>query len=51
MSGVRLRIPVSLDGYAAGQDVLVAGGADVAGQYLRAGLVDEMLIRLEFARR
>lgn len=31
---------------AGGQDVALAGGADVAGQYLRAGLVDEMEIHL-----
>jgi dihydrofolate reductase len=31
---------------AAGQDVLVAGGANAAQQYLAAGLLDEMLINL-----
>jgi dihydrofolate reductase len=31
---------------AGGKDVALAGGADVAGQYLRAGLVDEMDIHL-----
>jgi dihydrofolate reductase len=31
---------------AAGRDVALAGGADVAQQYLRAGLVDEMEIHL-----
>jgi dihydrofolate reductase len=31
---------------AGGQDVLVAGGADIARQYLRANLVDEMEINL-----
>ena len=31
---------------AGGQDVALAGGASVAGQYLRAGLVDEMEIHL-----
>jgi dihydrofolate reductase len=29
---------------AGGKDVALAGGAQVAGQYLRAGLVDEMLL-------
>lgn len=31
---------------AGGKDVSLAGGADVAGQYLKAGLVDEMEINL-----
>ncbi len=31
---------------AAGQDVALAGGADVARQYLRAGLLDELQIHL-----
>jgi dihydrofolate reductase len=31
---------------AGGQDVMLGGGADVAGQYLRAGLVDEMELHL-----
>jgi dihydrofolate reductase len=31
---------------AGGKDVALAGGADIAQQYLNAGLVDEMLINL-----
>src|SRR5947199_330815 len=59
MSKLRLNVTMSLDGYLAGpnqseenplgegagaKDVALGGGADVARQYLAAGLLDELQI-------
>ena len=54
MSRLRLRLSISLDGYAAGpnqsvqkgKDVALAGGANISQQYLNAGLVDEMQLHI-----
>ncbi|HET6360500.1 MAG TPA: dihydrofolate reductase family protein [Gemmatimonadota bacterium] len=43
--GIESALELALEA-ASGQDVALAGGADVAQQYLRAGLVDEMDLHL-----
>jgi dihydrofolate reductase len=43
--GIESALQQALDA-AAGKDVALAGGADVAQQYLRAGLIDELQIHL-----